>query len=222
MIVIIFGLLMGLVHYFSEEILQKFKYHRWKLISFSGGISITYLFLSLLPKFVSGVSNENKFLFLSILSGFVIFHIIEKYIYKQNLTEYKRLKEIALEDSAISFIYHFIIGMMIVNFFNDGFLEGVVFFIPVLLYTSVDTIPVDRTKSMVVKIVLAFSTLAGILFSTFMYKDIGSIIFLSLLGFIIGVLIFTVTRHSILSGKKGSPFFFGLGVIIYSFIIFLL
>ena len=222
MIVILLGLLMGLAHYFSEEILRKFKSHKWAFLSFSAGISITYIFLSLFPRFVSGVSKENKFLFLSILLGFVIFHVIEKYIYKQKLTEYKRLKEVAIEDSIISFIYHFIIGMMIVNFFNHSFFEGVLFFIPVMLYTSVDTIPVDRTKSNIMKVILGFSTLLGILFSTFVYKNIDFRIYLVLLGFIIGVLTFTVTRHSIPSGKKGSPLFFLFGVIIYSTIILLL
>jgi len=222
MIEILFGLLMGLVHYFSETILEKFKSHKWKFISFSAGISITYLFLNLFPRFVSGVSQENRFLFLSILSGFVIFHIIEKYIYKQNLSEYKRLKEVAVEDSAISFIYHFIIGMMIVSFFNKGFFEGVLFFIPVLLYTSVDTIPVDRATSKITKAILAFSTLLGILFSIFIYKNMSGIVYLTLLGFIIGTLTFTVTRHSIPDGKKGSPLFFIFGVIIYSIILFLL
>jgi hypothetical protein len=222
MIAILFGLLMGVVHYFSETILDKFKSHKWKLISFSAGISITYLFLNLFPRFVSSVSKENKFLFLSILFGFVIFHVIEKYIYKQKLSEYKRLKEVAIEDSTISFIYHFIIGMMIVSFFNQSFFEGMLFFIPVLLYTSVDTIPVDRTNSKIAKAILSFSTLLGILFSTFFYKNMGNMVYLVLLGFIIGALTFTVTRHSIPDGKKGSPLFFIFGVIIYSIIIFLL
>ena len=222
MIAILFGLLMGFFHYFSEDILHRFGLHKWKLISFSAGISITYLFLSLFPRFVSGVSKENKFLFLSILLGFVMFHVIEKYIYKQKLSEYRRLKELSIEDSIVSFIYHFIIGMILVSFFKQSFFDGVLFFIPVFLYTSVDTIPVDMTKSKIIKAILVFSTLLGILFSTFVYKDMNFMVYLVLLGFIIGTLTFTVTRHSIPQGKKGRPLFFLFGVIIYSIIIFLL
>ena len=112
--------------------------------------------------------------------------------------------------------------MMVVSFFNQSLREGILFFIPVLLYTSVDTIPVDRASSKITKAILAFSTLLGILFSTFLYKTMSNSVYLVLLGFIIGALTFTVTRHSIPDGKQGRPLFFIFGVIIYSIILLLL
>jgi hypothetical protein len=78
------------------------------------------------------------------------------------------------------------------------------------------------TKSKIIKTVLSFSTLLGILFVTFIFKEISQLTYLTLLGFIIGALSFTVTRHSLPFGKKGRPLFFTLGVILYSIIIILL
>ena len=221
MIAIIFGIIMGIVHYFSKNILNRFQKYHDELVSFSAGIALTYIFLSLLPKFSKGVSNSHNILFLSILLGFVIFHIIEKYIY-QNVPRSERFKELAIEDSIISFMYHFIIGIIMVSFFNKGLIQGLLFFIPVVLYTGVDTLPVDMTKSKFIKFVLSFSTLLGILLATFFYTEINTIVYSLLLGFIIGALSFTVTRHSIPQGKKGKPLFFIVGVIVYSALILLL
>ena len=222
MIDIVLGIIMAFAHYSSDKILKRFKNYKGEIVSFSAGIAITYIFLDLFPEFAQGVGQKREFLFLFLLFGFVIFHIIEKYIYKQHLSEYKRLKELALEHSAISFIYHFIVGMLIVNFLTQSFKEGLLFFIPVLFYTMVDTIPVNRTKSSIIKIILAISTLLGIFFVKFIQPILGAETYLILIGFVIGALLFTVIRHSIPEGKKGKPLYFVLGVVIYSLILLIL
>lgn len=222
MIAVLFGMIMSIVHYFSEQIGIKFKKCSGELVSFSAGLSIAYIFLSLFPEFSYGVSQENRLLFVSILFGFAMLHLIEKYTY-QHSPKAKILKKLALEDSAISFIYHFIIGMIIVSFFNKNFSDGLLFFVPVMFYTAVSTLPVDMTKSKIVKVILASSTTLGVLFSLFVYgSSMHRLAYLLLLGFIIGALCFTVIRHSLPKGKKGKPLFFIIGVIIYSIIIFLL
>jgi hypothetical protein len=216
---IAFGIIIGIAHYFNELFCLKCEKYRDILLSFSAGISITYIFLHLLPEFVA--AQLSRWIFLSILFGFVIFHIVEKYLY-QHSPEDKLLKELAVEDSITSFIYHFIIGVVLVSFVNQGIKQGILFFIPVLFYTSVSTLPVDMTKSKIIKAVLSISTLLGILFAKFIYPDIDSTLYYSLLGFIIGTLLFTVTRHSIPKLREGKPFFFVIGVIIYTMLIYLL
>jgi hypothetical protein len=216
---IAFGTIIGIAHYFSELFCLKCEKYRGMIISFSAGISITYIFLHLLPEFVA--AKMNRWIFLSILFGFVIFHIVEKYLY-QHSPEDKLLKELAIEDSITSFIYHFIIGVILVSFVNQGIKQGILFFIPVLFYTSVSTLPVDMTKSKIIKAILSISTLLGILFAKFIYPDINSVLYYSLLGLIIGTLLFTVTRHSIPKLREGKPFFFVIGVIIYTMLIYLL
>ncbi|MBW2965886.1 hypothetical protein KY342_02150 [Candidatus Woesearchaeota archaeon] len=221
MIAIILGIIMGIFHYFSDILCLKCKPYQNYLISFSAGISITYIFLHLLPQFTYGITQISNFLFLSILIGFVIFHIVEKYIY-QHSPEDKLLRELAVEDSITSFIYHFVIGIILVSFVNQGLSEGILFFIPVFLFTAVSTLPVDMTKFKSIKAILAVSTLLGIIFATFIYPNMNQIIYFALLGFIIGALLFTVTRHSIPKKRQGKPFYFIIGVIIYSVLIYLL
>ncbi len=221
MISLLFGLIMGFAHYFSEEFYSRYKLHYGKIISFSAGIAVTYIFLDLFPNFSEGAAQIDKLLFLSVLIGFVSFHLIEKYIY-QHSPEKKLFKELAIEDSVISFIYHFVVGMLIVSFLNQNLLRGILFFIPVLIYTGVSTLPVDITESKIIRIIVALSTLFGIVFVKYIYTTMSPLIFNILLGFIVGTLFFTVTRHSIPIGKKGQPMYFILGVLFYTLILFLL
>ena len=216
MIAIIFGLVMGITHYLSEHLnLKDTKYYA-QLISFSAGISITYIFLDLFPQFSEGAIQINKFLFIFVLLGFISFHLVEKYIYLHSPKD-KLIRELAIEDTVISFVYHFIVGMIIVSFVEQGWVKGTLFFIPVLFYTAVSTLPVDKTKFMAIRFVLSMSTLLGVLFASFV--NIIPMIYYALLGTVIGILLFTIIRHSIPSGKEGKPLSFTIGVIVYTLII---
>lgn len=219
MIAILFGIIFGIVNYFSSALSSAFKKHYNAISSLSAGISITYIFLHLFPLFSEGASKINDLLFTFVLLGFVVFHLVEKYIYQHSPKD-KLLKKLALEDSAISFIYHFVIGIIFLGFLNQGLTHGLLFFIPILLYTSISTLPVDITRVKSIRIIVALSVLLGIIFAS--YTTISQFSYLALLGFIIGALSFTVFRHSIPRGKEGKPLFFIIGVVIYSVLIFLL
>lgn len=221
MISIILGLIMSIFHFLSEEFSVRTKSFYIYVLSFSAGISVTYLFLDLMPNFSKGAAEISDFLFMTIVLGFLFFHLVEKYIYK-HYPEDKLLKELAIEDSIISFIYHFVVGMLIVNFMNQSIAQGLLFFIPVLFYTTVSTLPVDSTQKRSIRIIVASSTLLGILFTKFVYTNMAPIVFYSLLGLVIGSLTFTVMRHSIPKGSKGKPLYFVLGVLVYSLIIYLI
>ena len=132
------------------------------------------------------------------------------------------MRELALEDSVISFIYHLVIGIILVSFINQGLGQGILFFIPVFLYTAVSTLPVDISQSKIINLVVSSSTFLGVLIGGGFYQNAHPIVYLALLGFIIGALSFTVFRHSIPQGSKGKPLLFTIGVILYAIVIFLL
>ena len=86
-LVIIFGIILTVVHYFSESIGAHFKKYRVKLVSFSAGVSIAYFFLMLMPEIYGGIESLDKFIFVYILIGFILFHLIEKYLYQHEEKE---------------------------------------------------------------------------------------------------------------------------------------
>jgi hypothetical protein len=218
MLPILLGAIMAVAHYYSEDFCVRCKEQYNSLLSFSAGISVTYLFLDLLPAFSDTAARTSKFLFLTILLSFILLHVVEKYIYK-NAANDKIRRDLALEDSIVSFVYHFIIGMLLVTFTLQSWFTGILFFIPVLLYTMVSTLPVDAPRMQSAKIVLSLSTPLGALFSFFVYTRPTAIVTTALLGLVIGVLTYTVMRHSIPQGKKGEPLYFVLGVMMYSLLI---
>jgi hypothetical protein len=213
---VILAVIMGIAHYLSERFCAKCQRNGIKIISFSAGVAVSYLFLDLLPNFSAIAMDDTRFLFLTILAGFVMFHVIEKYIYKQAPKD-KLLRDLALEDSIISFAYHFVVGILLVNFFEVGIVKLLLFFFPVFLYTAVSTLPVDTSRYKKIKVVLAMSTLLGVLYA--MYLPVPVYMVNVLLGLLIGTLIYTVIRHSIPFADEGEPLIFAVGVILYTSII---
>lgn len=218
MVSILFGLIMGIAHYFSWQFPLKKRPYYAQILSLSAGISVAYIFLDLLPRFTEEAIQINRLLFISILLGFILFHIVEKYIY-QHVPKNKIRRELAVEDSITSFIYHVIIGIILAVFVQQSVVQGTLFFIPVLLFTVMSTLPVDAPKHKSMQFILSLSTLVGVLLARFIYTDISPLIFYSLLGFIIGVLLYSVIRHAIPFGKEGKPIFFIAGVIVYTLLI---
>ncbi len=202
------------IQFFSQQFSRMCRPFYSQILSFSAGVSISYLFLKLFPEFVS--SADSKLFFVSILAGFALWHLVEKYIYK-TASRYKAMKQLALEDSVISFIYHFILGIVLVDMVATGQKEALLFFIPVALYTALSTLPVDPSRNFLINIFLASATLLGVLAASFFL--IGFTLFQLLLGFVIGTMIFTIIRHSLPSGRAGEPFYFILGVLLYSILI---
>jgi len=219
-VAIVYGVIMAIAHYFSDEFCAKCQPFLGNISSFSAGVSVTYIFLILFPEFSTTILQDNKFLFLFVLVGFVIIHLVEKYIY-QHFPDNRLRRELALEDSIVSFFYHFVIGIILATFVLQGSIKGFLFFVPILFFTLVSTLPVDVPQYKWVKIVLSLSTLLGILFALFVVKQFNPIAFLALLGLVIGVMSYTVFRHSLPQGKEGKPMSFVIGILFYILVIYM-
>jgi len=214
-IAILLSIIIGIVQYFSEKISDKCGSYYTKIISFSAGISITYLFLDLFPQFSIHVVELTELLFVSLLVGFIFVHLIEKYVYQH--TSDSHIKErLTIENQAILFMYHFLLGIIIVDFAKQGLNQLLLFFIPIVIFTSVNTLPVRQHISNKVNFFVALSTLSGVIFSGFIFTEINPLIQAALLGFIVGGFLFSIIRHSIPKGREGEPLYFIFGVLIYA------
>ena len=219
-IAILLAIILGFVQYFGENINKACGRYYKHAISFSAGVAITYLFLDLFPSFSIEITNKNQFLFIFLLVGFVIIHLVEKYIY-QHSKEGVLEKRLDNKNQAVSFMYHFILGMIILDFSRQGFQEVILLFIPIIIFTAMSILPVNQHTSNKVNFIVSLSTLLGVLFAGVIYTDISAEIFISLLGIVIGGLFFSVIRHSIPMGKEGKPLFFIIGIVVYAPVIIL-
>lgn len=220
-ILISLGVMLFLSHYFNDKIFFKWKKHSNKLASFVAGISVSYLFLYMFPELYEGVKFLNKSLFVYVLLGFILLHIVEKQIRQSKSIEKLRLK-LKEEHSVVFFIYYFILGIILVELLNLSLLKGLLFFFIILFHSTVSAASLKQIhqkliEKKVFKIVLSVSTLLGILFALFV-KFPQSVYFI-LIGFVAGALLYIVIRDIIPKESDSKLIYFIFGALLYMVLI---
>ncbi|MBS3749370.1 MAG: hypothetical protein KGY67_06685 [Candidatus Thermoplasmatota archaeon] len=212
---IILAFILGLVQFFSEQIVNTCGKYYTHVLSFSAGISVTYLFVDLFPAFSINAVETNQFLFVTVLIGFIFIHLIEKYVYQHS-------KDDSIDDRLeglnqfTSVFYHVVLGVVIFDFSEKSIIKALLLFVPIVIFTGVSTLPVRRHSSSLIRFFVSLSTLVGVIVAWVLFDYIQGFILSGLIGFVIGGLLFSVIRHSIPHGKKGKPLFFVIGVLVYT------
>ncbi|MGD2246684.1 MAG: hypothetical protein PVI11_09070 [Candidatus Aminicenantes bacterium] len=211
------GLMLGALHYFSENLELVSESRRHRIISFGAGISIAYLFLHLLPHTYDAAARLKEAVFIFLLLGFALFHLSEKYVY-QHLQEEKRARELKEIHSVVFFIYHFFVGIVVKDIFEEGTIEGFLFVLPIALHTSLSTVSLSRIhghirENLFIKILLSLSTLLGIAFS--LIVPVPDIVNNILVSFLTGVLLYIFVKEFLPEKEKGKPLLFILGIILF-------
>lgn len=215
----ILALILSVVDFFTEGLFSKASANKMKFISFSAGISISYILLVLLPEIYSSAMSISRLLFFPVLLGFGVFHIMEKFI-RQNFTGSQLRKEHRVVHSATSFIYFFVVGFILVKLVASNVVSGVLLFIPIALHIIIDSLPRRTTKKHHLRAFSASSPFLGAIVATFIdIGDIGNIILMGIVG---GALLYTVIRESLPREREGKPMYFIIGLLLFTVIILLL
>jgi hypothetical protein len=215
---IFLAIIVGIVEYFSKRINLSGKRYSSKILSFSAGVSITYLLLELLPGFMEAALGINRYLILALPLGFISHHFIEKEIYKHNY-KHDLIKMLTLEEHLFYFFYHILLGTVIVTFSLQSTTKVLLLFFTILSFTAVSNLPSLKHKSIQRALFLSTSTLIGVLLALSIWKFVPQWVHFSLVGFAAGILLFTIIRHHIPFGRKGRIGYFSIGFILYSLII---
>ena len=222
---LVVGCILSIANFFGEQITKKIHPHvRSKMISFGAGIAITYLFLQLFPELYDGVRVINKVMYVYVLLGFTAFHILEKHIY-QHLDRERLHRELKEAHSLALFIYHFVLGIIVVRLFADHFLEGLLFILPLTFHTIVSGISMEDIhygikEKKILRILLSSAPLAGVLFALLLH--VSAIIFYMLLGFVVGAMLYVTIRDILPKERKGHVEYFLSGSFLYALLIILL
>ncbi len=221
---VIFGLVVAIAHFFSDRFLGVIEEKRKKVISFVAGISLSYVFLLLMPEIYGMVTILDKYIFLLLLLGFAGFHLIEKHIYQHEDKE-KLQEELRTVHSLTFFIYHFLIGFILLNLLTGELMLGLMFLIPVFFHSAVSGaslkgIHVSIRERNLLKVLLSCSTLMGVLIGSLFL--IPQHVLNSVLGFVAGAFLYIVIRDSLPRETRGDILYFVSGIAIYTAIIFLI
>lgn len=216
-----YSLVLAAVHFFNEKIQIRQEYVRVRVISFIAGISVTYVFLNLLPEVYKGYEVFDRFIFVSLLAGFSVAHVTEKYIYQHSAPQTLR-ESLGGVHSLAFFVYHFFIGVILVSLNKVSTIDSVLFFLPVLFYSAVGLLALERIHPRIwekpsVKLLLSLSTLAGVLFAD-IFLGFTSV-FELLFGFMVGAFLYIALIDFVPRESRGRPGYFILGVLSYALII---
>lgn len=215
----VFGLILAVVHFFNEKLNIENKIWHIRAVSFVAGLSVTYAFLSLLPEAYESFQTQGKLIFIFIIVGFTSVYLTEKYIYKHQEKQAvlsSKLKEV---HSIAFFFYYLLLGTILVDLSKIGNLQATLFFIPVLFYSAVGLVSLDKIhkkviESRTIKFALSLSTIIGVLLSDVLLKT--GAIFNSIFAFVIGAFIYIALIDFVPREKQGDPVYFAAGVIIYT------
>ena len=219
---IIFAL--SLSQFFSDRINIEKSNFRDHLTSFAAAIAIAYLLLHILPSAYN--NSENLELFAPLTGGFIVIYLLERFFYKKFGGKFSIKKESSYHDelhAGILFVYHFIIGAVLITSIHNDVSEAVLFLIPLMMFTTIGnwSLHHDYLKgSHMRKVVLASATILGAMFakSPLMNDLLGRLMF----NFAAGILLFIIVREALPHKNKGKPGVFVLGLIFYGFLILFL
>jgi len=218
LIPLILAVILVAVHLFSEEYSSHVERYHVHTLSFSAGLFLGLIFLNLLPEAFKGVAYLGESIYLLMVSGFVLFHLGEKYIYQHIKNKAELLQDLASIHVLGFFANHFVIGIMLFLVFSgENVVAGFLVFIPLLLHSfssslSLNHIDKHFNRKSISGIALPLAPLLGVAFAILLNPD--SLLYYSLFAFVIGAMLYISIRDLLPKGEQGRPLLFLSGALI--------
>jgi len=158
--------------------------------------------------------------------GFVTFHLGEKFVYQHIKHKKEMMKDLAFIHISGFFVYHFVLGILLYISFNTGITEIGLFTFALLLThvfsSSISLTHIDEFLGMhkLSMIALASAPVAGVFLASVLEKSLN--IHYPLFAFVVGAVLYIVTRDMIPAKEEGNSklffagFILSLGVILVS------
>ncbi len=221
-----FALVLSLsaVQFLSDRISIERSRYREYLISFAAAIAITYLLFNFLPK--AYMESSGFTLFLPLITGFAFIHLLEKFFYREYAARFSIKKVRTYHDELhflVLFIYHFVIGAVLIGLLETDLKSGLLFLPPLMMFSTIGNWSLHHAYLQQIpyrRLLLASSTILGALFAKSSLTS--PLIETIMINFAAGVLLFIVVRESIPSPKHGKPLTFVAGIFVYTLMLFLL
>lgn len=220
-----FGIILAILHWFSNKISPIFLKKHLPIKSFSAGLLITMIILTILPEIYLGQNIIGEQIFTLMLLGFIGIHIVEKYFYQHITNKNKLIQELAELHTIGFFLNHFILGMLLFITTTINKIEiGIIIFIPFLLHTITSSLSLTHLdeyyENKKISLLLAISPLLGVITTALLNLELTNIYLI--FGFGTGVLMYVGIRDMIPQGKKENSIAFILGVIVYILILIIM
>ncbi|MDD5022853.1 MAG: hypothetical protein PHU63_01665 [Candidatus ainarchaeum sp.] len=220
----VFAVVLSLIHFFGEKIVEKIQKHNEEIKSFASGLLLSFVFLELLGKMTQGISEGYTSVYFFVLLGFSIFHILNKYIYVHSGEKKERIKELG-ELHFVGFsIDMFFMGVVLSVFLTtNSQIFPLIIALPLILHMCSLTLSTTllykkfRVKKRYIVLISLFPIL-GVLASSLFIEILE--VFYYILGFVAGLIIYFATRHIIPKDNKGKIEWYVFGVVLGTLMVF--
>ncbi len=211
--VLLYAIFLSTFHLFCERLPLCIARSRKTLLSYGSGALLAIIFLVFLPEAVH--FTPTVIVYPLMLLGFVVFLVSEKYLYQHVKDPSALEEELYHLHIAGFFVDHFIKGFILVTIIKLepvlGFLTAIPFFIHTLSSSIVLGQIHETTGRKIDKFLLSSSTVIGALSGIFF--QMNEHLERSILAFVLGMLLFMVSRDILPKEEEGRPLFFLLGVL---------
>jgi len=220
-IIIIIAVVMGLTDFFGHRISGLIGGHRDAVLSFSAGLLISLLFLILVPDVI--INGVTEVLFLFMLVGFLLMHLVEKYIYRHITDKQELLEDLKIVHIIGFGLDNFLIGFIIASLVELDFSVVITLAVPLFLQMLTSSISLDsidtRLNDKYSKIILSVLPLSGAILGIVL--EFEFLLTNYVLAFVLGILFYMIIRDVLPQGRRGSSvlFFSGNLVTILFFLI---
>lgn len=221
LIPIILAFVLSAVYIISNKISTKTEKYHEHILSLGSGMLLAIIFSEVIPELIDVGTKflSSEMISLSILSGFVGYHLIEKYTYKHVKTSKELIKDIGYLHVGGFFIDNFLEGFVLVLLFGLTTIENYlvyILFIPLLLGDIAASITLrhinDKFRLGKIGLILLSSSIVfGAITGTML--NLGTQQFYLALALITGVFIYFVTRDELPRGRRGKPKIFLIGLL---------
>ena len=221
---LILGLLLGVIHFFSDKFKPEEGEKHYRIFSFAAGISIAYLFLDLLPHTYEAATHLKSSVFIFLLIGFALFHLSEKYLYQHNVKDRLASTKLQSLHTIAFFIYYFMVGLVLCEKAHSGYFDALLFLLPVGIHAALSTASLSEihgefNELLGLKLLLSSSCLLGVILALFL--PISPTVNNILVSFIAGILLYIFVKEFLPEKKEGQPIFFVIGVVLFFIFFFI-
>jgi hypothetical protein len=203
--------ILSVIHHLSNKIAPHMEKYHFRILSFSGGTLIAIIILILLPEVIS--HSTSPVIYLLILLGFVLFHLSEKFLYQHVKNKSDMIRELKVLHELGFFLDHFVLGFVLVTTIDLESVLGILILVPIFIYTFGSSISLnhlhENARTIANKVVLSSAPLIGAIVALVLAVDIAYQA--AVLAFILGMLIYIVSRDIIPREEKGYPAIFLAG-----------
>lgn len=215
---ILMASLVAAVHFMGEEIEGYIGGYREQIVSFSAGVSITYVFVDLIPEFNRIAAESTELIFIFPLIGFSSIHLLEKYLAMSDLEGQKLRRDFGEIHSVFLFLYHGALGYLIASLLAESAVSGLLFFLPIILHVAVSSLSFTELhesffRRKIVKYGITLAPLLGVLLHN--SRIVADQYFDPVFGTVIGMFFYIVIRDSIPREDRGKPKEYVAGIVIY-------